>query len=99
MAFDILRCWTDDHLQTCEYSLQGKYKREVTNTTEHWQDDKSGGRFSLFCLYSDTVQFTVPVKFTHITDKGASHRKMLTSIRQSAGGDAQCTVYSVPHTL
>ena len=33
--FDILRCWKYDHLQTSEYSLQGKYKGEVTNTTEN----------------------------------------------------------------
>ena len=26
VAFDILRCWKYDHLQTSEYSLQGKYK-------------------------------------------------------------------------
>ena len=26
VAFDILRCWKDDHLQTSEYSLQGKNK-------------------------------------------------------------------------
>ena len=35
VAFDILRCWKDDHLQTSEYSLKGKYKGEVTNTTEN----------------------------------------------------------------
>ena len=35
VAFDILRCWKDDHLQTSEYSLQGKYKGKVTNTTEN----------------------------------------------------------------
>ena len=35
VAFDILWCWKDDHLQTSEYSLQDKYKGEVTNTTEN----------------------------------------------------------------
>ena len=35
VAFDILLCWKDDHLQTSEYSQQGKYKGEVTNTTEN----------------------------------------------------------------
>ena len=35
VAFDILRCWKDDDLQTSEYSLQGKNKGEVTNTTEN----------------------------------------------------------------
>ena len=35
VAFDILGCWKDDHLQTSEYSLQNKYKGEVTNTTEN----------------------------------------------------------------
>ena len=35
VPFDILRCWKDDHLKTSEYSLQGKYKGEVTNTTEN----------------------------------------------------------------
>ena len=30
VAFDILQCWKDAHLQTFEYSLQGKYKGEVT---------------------------------------------------------------------
>ena len=34
VAFDILRCWNYDHRQTSEYSLKGKYKGEVTNTTE-----------------------------------------------------------------
>ena len=37
VAFDILRCWKDDHLQTSEYSQQGKYKGRVTNTTENVQ--------------------------------------------------------------
>ena len=35
VAFDILQCWKDDHLQTSEYSLPGKYKGEVTNSTEN----------------------------------------------------------------
>ena len=35
VAFDILRCWKGDHLQTSEYSQKGKYKGEVTNTTEN----------------------------------------------------------------
>ena len=35
VAFDILRCWKDDHLQTSEYSMQGKYKGEVTNTMKN----------------------------------------------------------------
>ena len=35
VAFDILRCWKDDHLQTSEYSLHSKYKGKVTNTTEN----------------------------------------------------------------
>ena len=35
VAFYILWCWKDDHLQTSEYSLQDKYKGEVTNTTEN----------------------------------------------------------------
>ena len=35
VAFDILVCWKDDHLQTSEYSLQDKYKGEVTNKTEN----------------------------------------------------------------
>ena len=35
VAFDILRCWKDDHLQTSEYSLQVKYRGELTNTTEN----------------------------------------------------------------
>ena len=35
VAFDILRCWKDDPIQTSEYSMQGKYKRELTNTTEN----------------------------------------------------------------
>ena len=34
VAFDILRCWKDVHLQTSVYSLQVKYKVEVTTTTE-----------------------------------------------------------------
>ena len=34
VAFDILRCLKDDHLQMIEYSLQVKYKGEVTTTTE-----------------------------------------------------------------
>ena len=33
VVFDILRCWKDVHLQTSEYSLQVKYKEEVTTTT------------------------------------------------------------------
>ena len=32
--FDILRCWKDDHLKRSEYSQQGIYKEEVTNTME-----------------------------------------------------------------
>ena len=35
VAFDILRCCKVDHLQTSGYSLRGKYKGEVTNTTEN----------------------------------------------------------------
>ena len=35
VAFDILWCWKDDPLQTSEYSLQGKYNGEVTNTTKN----------------------------------------------------------------
>ena len=35
VAFVILLCWKVDHLQTFECSLQGKYKGEVTNTTEN----------------------------------------------------------------
>ena len=35
VAFNILWCWNDDHLQTSEYTLQGIYKGEVTNTTEN----------------------------------------------------------------
>ena len=35
VAFDILWCWKDDHMQTSEYSLQDKYKGEVTNITEN----------------------------------------------------------------
>ena len=35
VAFDILWCWKDDHLQTSEYSLQNKYKGGVTNTTDN----------------------------------------------------------------
>ena len=34
-AFYFLRCWKDSQLQTSEYSLQGKFKGEVTNTTEN----------------------------------------------------------------
>ena len=30
VAFDILRCWKDVHLPMSEYSLQVKYKGEVT---------------------------------------------------------------------
>ena len=37
VAFDILRCCKDDHLQRSKYSQQGKYKGEVTNTTENVQ--------------------------------------------------------------
>ena len=37
VAFDVLRCCKDDHLQTSEYSQQGKYKEEVTSTTENGQ--------------------------------------------------------------
>ena len=35
VAFDILVCWKDDHLQTSEYSLHDKFKGELTNTTEN----------------------------------------------------------------
>ena len=35
VAFDILWCGKVDHLQTPGYSLQVKYKGEVTNTTEN----------------------------------------------------------------
>ena len=35
VAFEILQCWKDDHLPTSEYSQQGKYKGEVTNTMEN----------------------------------------------------------------
>ena len=35
VAFDILWCWKNYHLQTSEYSMQVKYKGEVTNTTEN----------------------------------------------------------------
>ena len=35
VVFDILRCWKDDKLQMSEYSQLGKYKGEVTNTTEN----------------------------------------------------------------
>ena len=38
VVFDILWCWKDDHLQTSEYSLQGKYRGKVTNTTEKYED-------------------------------------------------------------
>ena len=33
VAFDILQCWKDVHMQTYEYSLQVKYKGQVTTTT------------------------------------------------------------------
>ena len=35
VVFDIILCWKDVHLQTSEYSLQVKYKWEVTTTTEN----------------------------------------------------------------
>ena len=35
VAFDFLLCCKVDHLQTSGYSLRGKYKGEVTNTTEN----------------------------------------------------------------
>ena len=35
VAFDILCCLKDDHLQTSEYSLQVKYKEEMTTTAEN----------------------------------------------------------------
>ena len=38
VAFDILQCWMDDHLQTSVYSLQVKYKGQVTTTAENAHD-------------------------------------------------------------
>ena len=35
VAFNILWCWKDVHLHTSEYSLQVKYKGEVTRTIEN----------------------------------------------------------------
>ena len=35
VSFDILQCKKDDHLKTSEYSLQGKYKGEVTKRMEN----------------------------------------------------------------
>ena len=37
VAFEILQCWKDVHLQTSEYSLQDKYKGQVTTITENVQ--------------------------------------------------------------
>ena len=35
VSFDILRCWMDVHLKKSEYSLQVKYKGQVTTTMEN----------------------------------------------------------------
>ena len=55
---DILRCWKDDHLQTFEYSLQCKYKGEVTNTTENVDCSLYGSLYSIECTVC-TVMVTV----------------------------------------
>ena len=50
VAFDILRCWKNDHLQTSEYSQQDKYKGEVTNTT-----DNAPSSLRFLWTYEDTL--------------------------------------------
>ena len=35
VSFDILPCWMDNHLKKFEYSLQVKYKGQVTTTMEN----------------------------------------------------------------
>ena len=73
VRFDILRSWKDAYIQTPDYSLQVKYKGEVTTTTENvytcymTQSFGSAHKASRWFFLGFPVRFLVIPKVTHVS--------------------------------